>query len=304
MNDLGSLIKKIKHLPKEYTYIGIGSFFRHAEIEKITEELDQVNPCFFKNIRVPKRAIHFDPRFSEHSEFINEYFNEQGFYKDGEYTWKSLDSRTEFIIIPINFYHDEQINFLRDLCRHIIFGGFKLVLQEYTGQILDDLVEKVCYGMSEHERQEFRRRILFDITDGNASCMTNMKETFPLVDSNGYFINFKLLNENELLPLIHTNSALDTLIENTFIKKYKKLLNEHHTNYRRRVKGDTCLFIKPEYDFLDADPLEIMKVLETELDKVVNIRKIFKFDEVQYKKLIEEYYNFDMYKWYSLMNNL
>ena len=141
------------------------------------------------------------------------------------------------------------------------------------------------------------------MTGGNACCMTNMKETFPILDKQGNFLNFTLIPPHELLPLIHYDPKLDILIEDLFKKEYKRLLNEHHTNYRRRINGDTCLFPKPEYDQL-SEPKIIFKVLIEKLQNVSEIRKKFRFDFDKFNELIQTYQNYDMYKWYGLMNAL
>jgi fibrillarin-like rRNA methylase len=130
-----------------------------------------------------------------------------------------------------------------------------------------------------------------------------MKETFPIYDSEGDFVNFLLIKSDELVSYVNQNHKLDTLIKDVFKKEYKKVLNEEHTNYRRRMQGNTCLFSRSEYDTM-ADPETIFSVLIEKLNKSVSKLKLVGFPEDKYLDLVKNYKEYDMHKWYTTMNNL
>jgi len=285
--------------PFNFTYFGIGTMFRTHELEKITLDLDQVFPCFLRE-QENARAIHFDPVFKNHWNLINEYFITKGFYKaKKDNTWISRNGKYEFIMIAEEIQHS--IQFFKDLATVCLPN--KLVIQDFSGRYLNDMCIQVYYAMPPQQRDLYKRKVLIDITYGDASCMTNMKETFPIYDSEGDFVNFLLIKSEELVSYVNQNPKLDALIKDVFKKEYKKVLNEEHTNYRRRMQGNTCLFSRSEYDAM-ADPETIFSVLIEKLNKSVSKLKLVGFPEDKYLDLVKNYKNYDMHKWYTTMNNL
>jgi hypothetical protein len=296
---MNNLFEHIIDNPVEFTYFGIGTMFRTHELEKITLELDQVFPCFL-NQHERTRAIHFDPLFKQHWNLISEYFISKGFYKaKKDNTWISHNGKREFIMIAEELEHS--IQFFKELATACLPN--KLVIQDFSGRFLNDMCIQVYYAMSPQQRDLYKRNVLIDITYGDASCMTNMEKTFPIYDSEGDFVNFLLIQSSELVSYINQNPKLDILIKQVFKKEYKKILNEEHTNYRRRMQGLTCLFSRSEYHSM-TDPETVFSVLIEKLNKCVYILKQLGFPEEKYINLIKDYKNYDMHKWYTLMNNL
>ena len=280
----------------KYTYFAIGSMFRKLDLN-LSPELDQVYPTFLKE-KESFTAIHFDPRFADHWEFTDSYFASKGFVKIGN---QYVLGKKEFYIFAESMDHD--VEFFHALCKPFVENHRKLIVQEFTGNLLNDLFLQVYYSFPQERRKIFRNVVLFDMTSGNASCMTDMSTTFPMVDKLGHFLNFMLIPPNELEDLINYDPKLDVLIEEVYKKEYKKILNEEHTNYRRRMNGDICLFPKAEYGMAE-DPIVIMEVMLNKLAQIVRIRKRFGFDDTKFYELVDTYKNYDMYKWYGLMNAL
>ena len=286
--------------PVELTYLGIGSVFRFFDMDKLTPELDQVYPVFLREFKGSFRAIHYDPRFAECWNFLDGYFNSFGLKRFADNIWMSEDMTRQFVIYSGMRDHNEE--YFRELSELCMRSG-KLIVQEFTGQFLNDLFLQVYYSFSPEDRSIFRRRVIFDMTCGDASCMTDMSKTFPMIDPHGDFLNFMLIPPQDLQSYVNKNDRLDDLIKNYYKKEYKKILNEEHTNYRRRINGDTCLFLRSEYDKY-ADPIDIFEVLKKKLHRAIQPLKHFGFPEEKYNELFENYQNYDMYKWYALMNNL
>jgi hypothetical protein len=280
----------------KFTYFAIGSMFRNLDLN-LSPELDQVYPTFLKS-HDSFTAIHFDPRFEDCWEFTDAYFAKKGFQKIGN---QYVLGNKQFFIFTNHIEYDTL--FFYELSKPFVEKQIQLIVQDFTGHLLNDLCIQVYYSFPEDKRKLFRENVLFDMTCGNASCMTDMNTTFPITDKAGKFLNFVLIPPHELVDFINHNPRLDTLIEDVYRKEYKKILNEEHTNYRRRRNGDVCLFPKPEYGMAE-DPTIIINVMFNKLKKVIEIRKRFGFDEKTFSELLNTYQNYDMYKWYGLMNAL
>jgi len=290
----------MKKYPVDLTYLGIGSVFRHFDLDKLTPELDQVYPVFLRNFNGSFRAIHYDPAFAQCWNFLDVYFSSFGLKRMADNVWMSEDMDQQFIIY--SGMRDHNPEYFHELSKLCMQKG-KLIVQEFSGQYLNDLFLQTYYSFSTDDREIFRKRVIFDMTCGDASCMTDMSKTFPMIDKNGDFLNFMLIPPQDLQLYINKNERLDELIQKYYKKEYKKILNEEHTNYRRRINGDSCLFSSSEYD-KNADPLVIFEQLKKRLNEAIEPLKLFGFPEEKYNELFQNYNNYDMYKWYTQMNNL
>jgi hypothetical protein len=213
--------------PRDYTYIGIGSKNRYSDLEKFTPEVDQILPCFLSTLKNSTRVIHFDPYFAPQHDngFLEVYFKAKGFHNMGDYTWMSSDFRTEVMIIPQMF---DDAKFLYKMIQQAINYDTQLVVQRYTGQELAPFFKEIYLKFSERDQNYIKKNVLFDITYGaDCSCMTNMKEHAPMTDKNGYFYNFILYNEQEILDSIGVLPKMDRLIESYFKSKLAKSLKSH-----------------------------------------------------------------------------
>jgi len=292
---------------RDYTYIGIGSKNRYSDLKMFTPEIDQILPCFLETVTGTIRVIHFDPYFApEHDNgFLMKYFKAKGFHKSDDYIWLTSDHRIEVLIIPQMF---DDKNFLYKMTEQAIKYSTKLVVQKYTGQEL--VAEfKGMYGWFSTEHKKYiRNNVLFDITYGsNCHCMTNMKEHGPMVDKNGNFYNFVLYDEEEILNSIGLLPKMDRFIEQHYTAKMAKILNEHHVNYRRAIRGEPLMFPSTKYPS-DALPQVIMNYLLYEVNLILKIlgklgavtdekKQIFSIYSTNYMEI-------DMYKWYTEMTKL
>jgi hypothetical protein len=297
MNDI---LNYLSENQVDLVYFAIGSVFRCNDLNKLTPVLDQVYPNFLREWEGSFKAIHFDPRFGDDETklFTEKYFTSLGFFKEKN-SWFSKNKLKEFIIVEEEIYHD--CTFFTNLSQ--VCMPRKLIVQDFTGKLLDELFIQVYYSFSPHERIIFRKNVIFDMTCGNASCMTDMSVTYPMLDSNGDFLNFMLICPEDFEKNINKDPKLNALIKEYYVKQYKRILNEEHTNYRRRIQGNTCLFYNVDYDN-NSDPNIIFNVLVKNLNKIIFILKKLGFQEEKYNELIKNYYDYDMYKWYSLMNSL
>jgi len=295
------LFNHMKENPVDLTYFAIGTSFRTYTFEELTPALDQVFPCFLREFDGTSRAIHFDPEFSKHFYFLNEYFSRKGCMKSNtkDNTWISRNGKFEFIIFPEEFHYS--LDCFKELALTCLPN--KLIVQDFTGRSLNDTCIQTYYSVSPDLRSLYKKKILIDMTYGDSSCMTNMEETYPILDKEGNFVNFLLIKHNELGLYINQNPKLDILINNVFRKEFKKILNEHHTNYRRRMQGSNCLFSFSEYDSM-SDPEIIFTIMIEKLQNVANMLSHFNFPRETFDNYVKNYRNYDMYKWYTAVNNL
>jgi hypothetical protein len=298
---MNALFRHMRENPVDLTYFAIGSSFRTYKFEELTPMLDQVFPCFLRDFEGSSRAIHYDPEFAKHYIFINEYFERKGCLKSKSKNnmWISRNGRFEFIIFTEEFHYS--LDCFKELALTCLPN--KLIIQDFTGKPLNDVCIQTYYSIAPELRDMYKRKVLIDMTYGDSSCMTNMEETYPILDSQGDFVNFLLIKHDELVEYINQNKKLDILINTVFKKEFKKVLNEHHTNYRRRMQSNSCLFSRTEYDLM-ADPEVIFNVMVQELQALTKVLSHFNFPQEQFDGYVKNYKNYDMYKWYTAVNNL
>lgn len=289
--------------PREYTYIGIGSKNRTNDLTKFTADLDQILPCFVKDVSKTIRAIHFDPRFSDDYEFLQKYFGSKGFTYDGN-VWISADFRIEVIICPRMFEWDD--DFMNTTIKQTIADKSQLVVQEFTGRELADNFKQLYSQFSDSDKHYICQNVLFDITYGTAChCMTDMTEHAPMLDKNGKFYNFTLYDEQDMLQSIGIHPRMNKLIETYIMKKLSTVLNEDHVNYRRATRGEELMFRNKQYG---TNPEDIMNSLLTSAREILNIlEKIGSLTDdkkVLFETYSRNYREMDMYKWYAEMTKL
>jgi hypothetical protein len=298
-----NILNYVQANPREYTYLGIGSKNRTNDLTKFTPDLDQILPCFLKDVKKTIRVIHFDPAFSNDYNFLSSYFKSKGFTNDG-HVWISEDFRIEVIICPQMF--DFEDDFIRPLIRQTIEHKAQLVVQAYTGWELSNIFKKLYGEFEGRDKEYIRQNVLFDITYGTeCHCMTNMTEHAPMLDKNGKFYNFILYNEAEILQSIGLHPRMNKLIEIHIMKKLCTVLNEDHVNYRRAIRGEELLFKNKPYD---TNPEDIMNSLLTTVREILNILNKLGSLTDDKRTLFEthsrNYRDMDMYKWYTNMTKL
>jgi hypothetical protein len=99
---------------------------------------------------------------------------------------------------------------------------------------------------------------------------------------------------------------MDTLIYGYFKKKWIQVLNDNHVNYRRRLKGEDCLFRSNVYDGT-ASPSIIMEYLQNQLVQMMVIfHRLGSTDakEKEFNALLDGFAEWDVYKWYSAISQI
>jgi hypothetical protein len=316
--------------PVEMTYVGIGSAPRYEDPALMTAELDQILPSFILDILFvgsahaqTVRCYHFDPHFE--LDVIKKYIE----YKDMGFTYDAFEEKNniytfrtqnlELIFVKEFFEHkpnpfalvskkmDDE--FLEALCEITLLHKKHLVVQEFTGHSIQGLFKEL-YAKS-YERNEFKNRILFDITyNTDWGCCVNMAKYKPIYKKDGHFFNFTLASEAELQKFVGTHIKIDAFIGIYFKREYKNTLNNYCVDYRRKLlRNEPPLFLKPE-DGVDetTSPDAIMalliKKLRFYLPILKSVRVIDDF-KIQYATdLMATYRDHDPYKWYDQMDKL
>lgn len=298
------IVDHCKYNHRDYTYIGIGSKNRVDNVEEFNADMDQILPCFLQKVQGKSiRCIHFDKAFSPEYDkgFLLKYFTSKRFKQTYDNVWLSADSRIEVIIMPEDLLEDV---FLRRMIMLVMQFSGQMVVQMFTGKELVPMFKTIYNRFDDDAKEYIKKNVLFDITYGtDCHCMTPMTQYEPLVDKNGKFYNFVLLNELEMLKSIGLHPTMDKYIAIYFNKKLSKILNEEHVNYRKAIRGEPFLF---PTQFTTAE--EIMNNLLVEVKSILNIQEKLGFLTDEKVRIFSEcsknYLEMDMYKWYTTMTKL
>ena len=280
------------------TYVGIGSCPHTTTLSELTDEWDQILPMFIRGLTA--KIFHYDPEFERRQEFMKEYFEANGFTMVDPFHW-SKDTM-EVTLYPKRFEHPDDDHLLEELAEEAIRTNTKLVVQEFTGGSLTELL-KATYKKTS-SKVNFKRNVLFDITYGTeCHCMTNMVKYRPIYDNKGDFVNFLLYDESEIINNIGLSPELNDLIKEYFVKKYLSIVNQQ-VDYRRRLTGDTVFFACEGYGDTST-PDEIMAYLQRKMIPILDI-----FDSLGMMtpqkwgitwNLFEMYRSYNIYDWNTTM---
>ena len=317
------LLTLVNDYPKHFLYMGVGSCPHVSTVEELTPKWDQLLPCFVRDIYQTKasriQVLHLDPQFSSHREFLLAYFTTHlptsVFYDEGDVLiWET--NRIQVICAATHFYHsnthvhqEDHTWFLDSLIEQALTNGFKMVYQEYTGYDMKPLFLHLYTACDDHLKKRFRRQVLFDVSYGtDTGCMTDMENYKPLYEPNGDFLNLQLYTEQELLDRIHTHPAINEILFKTLVGKYRRLLNEIHVDYRRRMNGDS-LFHPNTYGYdHHSSSTDILNCLKQELFKIVpHLQKLGIMNQETQDQLcsyFEQATTMDRYKWYDQVYKL
>jgi hypothetical protein len=311
---MDSFLKKAQN-PVDFTYLGIGTNPHATTVDTLTDAWDQLMPVFVRDrLRAGDtvRVFHIDPQFKYNLAFLKEYFATRfpRLTYDGEYSWTS--DTLEIYLSDSYFYHKNKYDtnnddpFLLELSESCLNTDSRLIVQEFTGHILIPTF-KECFA-STTRPSLFKKKILFDMTYGNASCMTDLTKHSPIYDKKGDFINFILCTHDEIKGLINLKRAdLDSLIIPYFKKAFIHSLEYHHVNYRRRVNGDVCMNKSDLYEETAPSSL-IMGTLQEELRMSFDVlRRLGLVDEEKnatFIRLMDSYPRVNMYDWNTEVKKL
>ena len=151
-------------------------------------------------------------------------------YDSSEYlpTWRTSDYRIEVFVIGEEFDIINETQVIESMIQHHLKINTKLVFQEYYGLCngftsLIKMHKQFYNSTSPKLKERYLHNILFDITYGEAHCMTNMEIEKPLFDNYGNFINLCILNSEEREQLIGVNDKFDIIYKKLMIKNFKDL---------------------------------------------------------------------------------
>jgi hypothetical protein len=315
-----TLLHFVHQAPKTFLYFGVGSCPHVSAVENLEPKYDQLLPCFVKDIYQTKpssrlQVIHIDPAFADTKahDFLTAYFKKylpESFYyeQDGLMIWEA--PRMQVLVAPMKFSHpnpNDQENslwFLEAISDEAIANSFQMVYQEFTGESMNPLFQTLYERYDSNLKKQFRKKVLFDISYGtDTGCSTNMVKYKPLYEADGSFLNLQLYSEEELLERIHTHPAVTEILFKTLLGKYRRILNEIHVDYRRKMNGDS-LFHPSVYGYSESSTsAEIMDTLKRELFKLVPLlQKVGLLSLEGSQKLSELFQNYqaiDRYKWYD-----
>jgi hypothetical protein len=279
-HQMNSLLNALGNSPA-LTYIGVGSAIH--DLPGLSSKSDQIIPVFIGEAMMEGRtvtAIHFDPMFK--FDVMEEYFKKRypmAEFRHLGYAWYWKFGLLEVYILPMSFEHksldtqEDDINFLQALINKVLYtAGSRLVFQQYTGY--DPVATfKDLYAASKRQA-DFKDRVLFDVSYGaDTGCCTDMTRWKPILAPHGGFMNFLLYDVDEMRSIIGFRKDVDELIYGHFKKDFIQTVNDNHVNYRRRLRGEDCMFTKGVPYSSTADPEEIMKYLKA---KIYDFMEIFK----------------------------
>jgi len=306
-----SILRHVSLEPMDITYVGIGSSPHVSPGQTLEPKYDQLIPqCFHEFLVKDKRhmrIVHFDPDFERCQEFLQEYFGKWNLIQieiNGGYSW--VGETLEVLVVPQTIDHEEHFWFFQSLCETILETRGRLVLQEYTGYDLTNLNTKLYESMENKEL--YKRRILLDMTYGtDTGCCTDMTKAQPFYDYNLNFLNLHFMTDDEAKRWVNISLRLDDLLKKKYMYSFLSTLNSMHVDYRRRLRGESLMLGHPLYT-TDATPDEIMKVLQSELRKSLDIlvltHKVHPTMKPVLETVFSSYKEQDPYKWYEDVKNV
>lgn len=220
--------------PRDYHYFAVGAGPRTLTLDKFSSDIDQLYPTFLKKVKDKTiRVTHFDPIFrnKDRIDFLKVYFKVMNFsYDDSEgmHCWRSHDHKIEIFVIPEILDIPNEMHFIKALVNHHIINNSYLVFQEYYGLSNGSTslfkIHRYLYASLEDEKSKhiYKKKIIFDITYGEAHCMTNMETSAPFVDINGDFINFCILSKQERLTYLDSQPNINSIINKDWVKTFLK----------------------------------------------------------------------------------
>ena len=306
---------------RDLTYVGVGSAIN--DLPGLSAKNDQVVPMFVTEALMSGKkvtAIHFDPGFK--FDVMEEYFKKRYPMTESRHLgfgWYWKFGLLEVYILPMAFEHksrgssadDDDIDFMEALINRVLNTDTgRLVFQQYTGY---DPVGtfKDLYTASKRQA-EFKDRVLFDVSYGaDTGCCTDMTQHRPILAPHGGFMNFLLYDNDELRSIIGFRPDVDALIYAHFKKAYIQIVNDNHVNYRRRTKGEECMFTAGLPYGLTADPDEIMRYLigqiNTHMEIFRRLGSLTPENEIKLASLLLTYkpsQGVNVYDWYSAVTKI
>jgi hypothetical protein len=226
-------------------------------------------------------------------------------YDSSEYlpTWRTSDYKIEVFVIGEEFDIINETQIIESMIKHHLKTNTKLVFQEYYGlsngsTSLIKMHKQFYNFMSLELKKRYQNNILFDITYGEAHCMTNMEIEKPMFDNYGNFINLCILNSEESEQIIGVNDKFDCIYKKLMIKNFNDLIDFDQLKYRRSV-------INKESEEISAS---IMTNLHLKIKPIIYTMKKLNVlnndDEEKINQLFVNYKEIDMHNWPTYIKNI
>ena len=310
----------------ECIYIGIGTSARKYTLEEYDDDMNQLYPIFMRTLYKDKQKllVHFDEQFSSKNQqsFVELYLKSNEFQNITSGIWYSPKQNCKAIIVSNHLSENERFDILDKISRTTLKTNAKIIAQEFTGrQLLPSFRQFFQQEFSLKEKEILRNNVVWDITYGQeCHCMTPLTQYKPIVkdwtkskdgvvmydkDSQDFFNIWSYSNE-ELINYINYSPAIDKILYEYFYKQFRKIIDTHHVNYRRKLLGESLLTSTNAYNE-SSSPNEIMEYIIKELDPMIRIlfrmSSMTQIEKDSFTFKLISYKNYDPYKWYKEMVN-
>ena len=306
------LLSDIEKSKYETIYIGIGTSARKYTLEEYDDDMNQLYPIFMRTLYkdTQKLLVHFDEHFNskDQQEFIQVYLKSNEFQNITSGIWYSPKQKCKAIIVSNHLSIDERFDILNKISRTTLKTNAKIIAQEFTGrELVPSFKQLFQQEFSLKEKEILRNNIVWDITYGqDCHCMTPLTQYKPIMKDSQNFFNIWSYSNEELIKYINYSPETDKILYQYFYKQFRKIIDTHHVNYRRKLLGDTLLTPTNGYNE-NSSPTQIMDYIIKELDPMIRILfKLSSMTQIEKDsftfKLIS-YKNYDPYKWYKEIVN-
>lgn len=306
------LLSDIEKSKYESIYIGIGTSARKLILEEYDDDMNQLYPIFMRTLYKDKQKllVHFDEYFSsnDQQDFIIKYLKSNEFQLITGGIWYSPKEKCKIVIVSNHLSIDERFDILNKISRITLKTNAKIIVQEFTGrELISSFKQFFQQQFSLKDKEILRNNIVWDITYGqDCNCMTPLTQYKPIMKDSQNFFNIWSYSNEELINYINYSPATDKILYEYFYKQFRKIIDTHHVNYRRKLLGESLLTSTNAYNE-KTSPNEIMEYIIKELDPMIRILfKLSSMTQIEKDsftfKLIS-YKNYDPYKWYKEMVN-
>lgn len=306
------ILSDIEKSKYETIYVGIGTSARKFTLEEYDDDMNQLYPIFMRTLYKDKQKllVHFDEHFNsrEQQNFIELYLKSNDFHNITNGIWYSPKQQCKAIIVSNNLSDDERFDILNKISRTTLKTNAKIIVQEFSGrELLPSFRQFFQQEFSLKEKEILRNNIVWDITYGqHCHCMTPLTQFKPIMKDSQNFFNIWSYSNEELIKYINYSPETDKILYQHFYKQFRKIIDTHHVNYRRKLLGDTLLTLSNAYNE-NSSPNQIMEYIIKELDPMIRILfRMSSMTQIQKDsftfKLIS-YKNYDPYKWYKEIIN-
>jgi hypothetical protein len=263
LRNLDLLISNIDDFKADIIYFGIGSSPSDKYMESYkpypepypTED-HQIFPPFLEEYS-RKIIINVDPLNSqEYIDFYKDFYRRKNFPLISEdYTSLVWRNDTNIVIHLLSNFdistRDDQ-DIVNYLITKTLTDNCKLIVQNYSGGYNNwylQFIKSKYAESSESEKILYRNNILFDFFYyPDAACSGgNLYENKPLIDSEGNFINFLFMNNDEAFHIfrqIGRNPRIIEIIKKKIIKEFKDIQDIDIQRLRNAYTDDKLNIIR------------------------------------------------------------